>query len=343
MKGDHSIEPRSVAFRKKRERGWQELESMVEQVEKKGLSSLSEEDLHQLPVRYRETLFSLSVARATALDRAMIQYLEALSARAYLAVYGSRRPARQVLNIFFERIPQAVRAHAGEFWLAFFLVALGTALAWALTSMDPNWFNTFVDARLANGRHPWATTEELRKTLYSSPPMKEMLSAFASYLFAHNTRIGILAFALGFLAGVPTALLLFTNGLMLGAFLSIFHRHGLLWEAVGWLFVHGVPEFAAILLSGAAGFVMARAILSPGRHTRLGALKTAGPAASFIMMGAIFLFFVAALFEGFFRQLVQDDMVRYLFIAINLLWLVLWLAFVGRRSKSNHEFTQPAH
>jgi hypothetical protein len=72
-------------------------------------------------------------------------------------------------------------------------------------------------------------------------------------------------------------------------------------------------------------------------------LKTAGPAASFIMMGAIFLFFVAALFEGFFRQLVQDDMVRYLFIAINLLWLVLWLAFVGRRSKSNHEFTQPAH
>mgnify|MGYP007022333510 CR=1 FL=1 len=35
MKGDHSIEPRSVAFRKKRERGWQELESMVEQVEKK--------------------------------------------------------------------------------------------------------------------------------------------------------------------------------------------------------------------------------------------------------------------------------------------------------------------
>ena len=39
---------------------------------------------------YRAALSSLSVARATSLDQALIDYLEALCARAYFFVYGAR-------------------------------------------------------------------------------------------------------------------------------------------------------------------------------------------------------------------------------------------------------------
>src|SRR5439155_1171646 len=43
---------------------------------------------------------------------------------------------------------------------------------------------------------------------------------FGSQLFAHNTRVGLLAFATGMLGGVPTVLLHLYNGIVLGAFFA---------------------------------------------------------------------------------------------------------------------------
>ena len=57
------------------------------------------------------------------------------------------------------------------------------------------------------------------------------LSTFADLLFTHNSQVAILAFALGFAFGVPTALLLIYNGAMLGAFLaSVRRRAGSAWS-----------------------------------------------------------------------------------------------------------------
>ena len=38
---------------------------------------------------------SLSVARETSLDRALVEYLESLCARAYFFLYGGKLPARE--------------------------------------------------------------------------------------------------------------------------------------------------------------------------------------------------------------------------------------------------------
>ena len=68
------------------------------------------------------------------------------------------------------------------------------------------------------------------------------LSTFATYLFTHNSQVSILAFALGFAFGVPTALLLVHNGAMLGAILALFASRGLGPEMGGWLIIHGSTE-----------------------------------------------------------------------------------------------------
>jgi len=152
-----------------------------------------------------------------------------------------------------------------------------------------------------------------------------MLGVFASYLFSHNTKIGIMCFCLGFLIGLPTLLLLFYNGLVLGAFVGVFHQHGLLFEVLGWLLPHGIPEITAILLCGAAGLTLGQGLLFPGRYKRSEALRRAGTQASMVVFGSILLFFVAALIEGFFRQLVHNDALRYAFAALQLLWLGAWV------------------
>ena len=319
---------RSVHFRKEREGQWRELELLVETARKRGLTSLDDADLHHLPVLYRGALSSLSVARRTALDRALIEYLEALAARAYLAVYGSRRPARAALPDFLLRVlPRQVRALAPELSLATALFALGVAVGYVLTGEDPAWFYAFVEPAMASGRTPYASTETLREGLYSGG---DGLATFASFLFTHNARIGMLAFALGFAAGVPTALLLFVNGLTLGAFVHVFASRGLLVPLLGWLLPHGVPEIGAVLLCGAAGLSLGRAVVFPGPLRVREALVRAGRRAAQVVAGAVLLLALAGLVEGVFRQTVQDDVLRYTLAAFNALWLTMWLGFGGR-------------
>lgn len=329
----NTTEPKSVEFRRQREAEWRELAQMVDRVLKKGLGTLGEDELERLPRLYRAAAMSLAVARRTALDRALIAYLEALAARSYLAIYGTRRTRRGALfDAFLHVFPSRVRSMKWELAASFGVTALGTVVAFVLVLADPSWYFAFVDPALASGRDPSASTEDLRAVLYDGQG-HEGLSFFASFLFVHNAGIGITAFALGFAAGVPTAYLLFTNGLMLGAFLALYTSRGLAYELVGWLLPHGIPEIGAVILCGAAGFHLARAMIFPGQKTIRRALGEAGRRTAMVVIGSVVLFAAAGVVEGIFRQMVTAETIRYSLAAFNALWLSAWLLLGGRRAK----------
>jgi uncharacterized membrane protein SpoIIM required for sporulation len=74
-------------------------------------------------------------------------------------------------------------------------------------------------------------------------------------------------------------------------------------------------------------------VVFPGEHSRLVNLGRAGRRAAIIVIGAVMMFFVAALLEGFGRQLVLHTPTRYLIAAATMLgWL--WYALrAGRRAR----------
>lgn len=325
------VQLKSASFRAEREASWRELEGLVARVEKDGVRALTPAELSRLPVLYRATLSSLSVARAISLDRNVLEWLESLCGRAYLAVYGTRRHLREALGDFFaRRFPRAVRAHAWHLALSWALLLLGVLAGFALTRSDPERFYAFVDAHYAQGRGPTSSTESLRAVLYSEKGAAEMLQTFAAFLFSNNARIGLMAFALGFAAGAPTALLLFSNGLVMGAFAALYASRGLGWEFWAWVLPHGVTELTAVALCGAAGLALGQALLFPGQEERLAALARRGREAGVVALGAVFLFFLAALVEGIFRQLVHQVPVRWAVAAGSALVLWSWLATAGR-------------
>src|SRR5262245_5317817 len=92
---------KSSQFRKGREDGWRELEDLVGRVEKRGARALSLDELQRLPILYRAAVSSLSVARTIALDRNLLLYLENLSLRAFLVVYGPRVNAVAGIREYF--------------------------------------------------------------------------------------------------------------------------------------------------------------------------------------------------------------------------------------------------
>src|SRR5262245_32715031 len=189
---------KSLEFRREREASWIELEGLIARVEEASLSALSAAELSRLPVLYRATLSSLSVARAISLDANVLEYLESLAARAYVCVYGAKRPAAEAAREFLAvRFPATVRRLRRHLALSVALTLLGTLTGLGLTATDPNRFYALVDESYAQGRTPASTTEELRQVLYDNKHPVDMLGAFAMYLFTHNARVGMLCASLG--------------------------------------------------------------------------------------------------------------------------------------------------
>lgn len=319
---------KSYQFRRQRLAIWRELNILVDKVEVRGLDSLTTYEIIRLPALYRSVVSSLSVARKISLDRSLLNYLETLAVRAYFCVYGTRTRFRQSVSRFFSQsFPRAVR-HAGWHILAAgLIVLLGGVTSYVLTLANTDWYYTFIPTDLVGNRLPTTSTEDLRATLYQGTDVAAALTGFSSWLFSHNAGIGMLAFALGFALGIPSIFLLFYNGLTIGAFLALFDSRGLGSEVLGWLMIHGTTEILAVILCGGAGLVLGTSIALPGRYTRLHNLALGGRLASRIVVGSIALFFVAALLEGFARQIIASDSLRYI---IGLGILLLWLLYFTR-------------
>lgn len=315
----------SSRFRSQRQERWRQLEALVARAERTGLSSLQAEELLSLPLLYRACASSLAVARGISLDANLIDYLESLVTRAYFVVYGARATLASLLARFVGReFPAAVRSAWRPLALAGALLFGGVGAGWAITASDSAWFDAFVSAGMANERTPAASRETLEKTLFDKPPAVESLTAFASFLFQNNAGVGMLCFALGAAFGAPVVLLLFHNGLMLGAMCAVFANRDLTVEFLGWLAIHGTTEITAVLVCGAAGFRLAAAMIDPGRRSRLAALAARGREAAVLVIGAVAMFFVAAMLEGFGRQLVDSTALRF---GVGGFMLAAWVAY----------------
>lgn len=326
-------ELRSVAFRREREATWRELEEVIAAADKRGLRNLGADQLARLPHLYRAALSSLSVARSISLDRAVTEYLESLIGRAYFVVYGTRQHLRRELAVFFRRtLPASVRRAKWHILAAAVVMAAAAIAAFQLTSNDMDYYYAFA-GDMAQGRTPAASTAELRETLYHTESVAGALSTFATWLFQHNAQIGILSFATGFVAGLPTLILLFYNGLVLGAFAALFHARGLAVDLWGWMLPHGVTELTAVILCGAGGLMIGQALVFPGARTRMDGLREQGRAAAVLVIGAVLMLFIAGLIEGVFRQTVTSVPIRYSVAGATAAWWIYYYGFVGRPTR----------
>lgn len=306
----------SRKFRSEHEQDWRRLEVLLGKLEKGSLRQLSEAEIITLPVLYRSTLSSLSTARAISLDRALIDYLESLSTRAYFAVYGVRKsPVELVVGFFAREWPKAVRSLWREALASAAILILATITAFVMTMADPSSYGAFMGAAQAQGRAPETSTKALAEILHHGS-LKDALAAFASFLFTHNAQIALMAFALGVLCCVPTALLVAQNGLGLGGLAAVYVSHGLGVDFFGWILIHGVTELFAIVLAAAAGFRLGWTVIFPGPRSRLDALRSEAKVAATAMTGVVCMLFVAGLLEGFGRQLIQPTLARYAVAAV---------------------------
>lgn len=291
--------------------------SLLDRVER--LERLDVEELRELARLYRLHLARLAREREQAVDRDRLRLLNALCVRAHTVLHVPPVAGRGIALRAVRRALAGTRPAVGA---AAVLLAMGMAMGAALGMRDPVAVHAIVPATL--GYDP-ATIDAL---LGSAAARARFLAReavpigtntlFGAQLFANNTQVGLVAFATGLLAGVPTVFLTIYNGLLLGAFSSIFLRDVVPVAFLAWILPHGIPELTAIVLCGAGGLVFGLAVAAPGRAGRRRAIAHAAPKAFALAGLALPLFAVAAVIESFVRESALPTGIRFAVAALQI-------------------------
>ncbi|MEM9724299.1 MAG: stage II sporulation protein M [Pseudomonadota bacterium] len=343
--GEASAGPmlKSARFRQEREASWKRLEGLLAKLERSGPGALTPEELIEAPQLYRSTLSSLSVARSYVFDGQLVAYLESLATRAHLLIYAPReRFFGMVARLVGVEAPRAIRALWAPILIAAAMFFLGLFIGRALVLSDPTLYGALVSEGMAQGRSPEASRAEMIDSIDGHEASLENLRSFALFLLNNNVLVALTAFGFGIALGLPTMLILFLNGALLGAMLAAFATHGLEAEFIAWLTVHGTTELTAIILAGGGGLAIAGGMLfPPPRQSRLSAAAVAGRRASLLALVAIIMLFVAAFLEAFVRDTVTDYQQRLL---IGAVFGAFWLAYFvgsGRRRDASSAGSRP--
>jgi uncharacterized membrane protein SpoIIM required for sporulation len=312
---------------------WQELEHLLDRLEQGGLAG-DLEALERLFRLYERACADLARLSTYAAAPEVQGHLEALVARAHAEVHDTRRQPATLTpwRVLTRSFPRAFRRHLRTFVLAGTITLLGGLFGGLVVVADPAAKPTLLpfDHLLGDPSDRVRTEESSDREALEGP-----LASFSAMLATHNTRVGILCLALGMTFGVGTVVLLFYNGVVLGAVCIDYIMAGEGLFLAGWLLPHGVVEIPAILIAGQAGLVLARALLAGRRRTSMRqSLRAARSDLVALTSGFAALLVWAALVESFLSQTHQPVLPYPVKIALGLAELVLLVLFLSRAGRT---------
>lgn len=308
---------------------------LLDAAETNRLRGLAFDDLARLARLYRGEMSRLARLRDRGLDIDQIAHLNSLCVRAHGFLYDSKgtRPSKPRSdahrNVLIQsarppsrlsEIASSLRASGPMLSLAWALMATGVVIGFSLVRLDPTALYALMPAGLgydAAQIDALYASAAARDAFFEREATSTTANAlFGASLFSHNTRVGILAFATGILAGIPTLLLQFYNGIMVGTIAAIFLHGEHAVDFLAWILPHAVPELTAISFCVAAGFVLGKAVALPGRKNRSEAVRDAAPSALLLVLCSIPLFLSAAAIESFVRESMLSTSARFSVAAV---------------------------
>ncbi len=253
----------------------------------------------ELTARFIALTDDLAYARTFYPASPVVSYLNGLTGDLYRKLYSNRPVKRGRIGAFWLRELPLLMAGARKellYSLVFFLLAFLTG--WISAAHD----DTFV--RLIMGDQ---YVDQTLRNIENGDPLAIYKSQSEGDMFLgitfNNVRVSFIAFVMGIFFSAGTVVVLFRNGIMLGAFQYFFYERGLLAESVLKIWIHGTLEISAIIIAGCAGLVLGNSLLFPGTFSRLHAFRQGAMKGLKITVGLLPVFVAAGFLESFVTRL----------------------------------------
>ena len=306
---------------------WDELRAILDRMDTEPERLLPLAEIQRLHYLYERSSAGLARLDTFSTDPALRGLLETLVSRAYSEIHETREPQKIRWKAILLGFPRAFRRHLAAFQLSLGITLLGCAFGWFAIRMDPHSKAVLMPFQgLLNSPAERVHQEE--------SATKDRLSgekaSFSAQLMTHNIQVTVMALASGITFGVGTLILLFYNGVILGAVATDYIVAGQGVFLAGWLLPHGSIEIPAILLGGQAGLVLAGALIGWGDHnSRSQRMRAVAPDLFAIIAGAAGMLVWAGTVESFISQYHQPVIPYAVKIAFGLCELTALTFFLG--------------
>ncbi len=311
---------------------WQELETVLQRFEQDRFYRPSFEESLRLFDLYQHCASSLARLEEASQPE-LAGFLEALVARAYAQIHSARKRKRfRPVHWLTQTLPVVFRRQLRAFAVATALLAAGSATGIALLQLDR-------DAKSVLMPFPHLLNDPNERVKQEEKDRGKQISghqiAFSASLMTHNMSVAFFSMAAGMTFGIGTILMLFANGVDLGAVCMDYIRAGQGKFLLAWLLPHGAFEIPALLVASQAGLLLASALI--GWHTRLSRSQRLRAVASDVFhlsMGAALMLIWAGLIEAFISQYHEPVLPYSAKIAFGLIELVLLIWFFARAGRT---------
>jgi uncharacterized membrane protein SpoIIM required for sporulation len=329
-------------FIREEEPHWRALDALLAHLEERFGEPLAHEDAKRLYYLYRRATSDLARIKTFAAEPELRGYLERLVARAYTEIHETRdRPYRlHPVEWFFVTLPQTFRRRFRAFAVALAVTMVGIGFGVGAVALDSEAKAVIMPFSHVQDDPAKRVAEEENRT---KDRMADHKSSFAAMLMTHNTKVGIMTMAFGLTWGIGSIVLLFYNGVILGAVALDYIRAGQTTFLFGWLLPHGVIEIPAILVAGQAGLVLAAALIGRGDAAPLRKrLRDCVPDMVTLIFGVAVFLIWAGIVESFFSQYHKPVLPYSLKIAFGLLEFTMLVVFLGWSGRGAKETGKPS-
>lgn len=309
---------------------WAELEKMLDRIEADPNGQLSLAQVQRFHQLYERTAADLARITTFSSEPETRRFLENLVARAYGEIHETREKQRRFfpLQWLFKTWPQTFRKHIRAFYLSLAITIAGCAFGGLAIAFDP-------DAKAVLMPFSHLMQDPAKRVAEEENATHDRLAGFkttfSAELMTHNTKVSIFTLALGMTWGVGTTIMLFYNGVILGAVAVDYIHAGETKFLLGWLMPHGVIEIPAILIAGQAGLILAFALIGRGSRTPLRArLREISGDLSTLICGVGLMLIWAGFIEAFLSQYHEPVIPYVAKIAFGCVELVLLIFFLSK-------------
>jgi len=302
---------------RKRRPLWDRLAALLAQSDSGGLGQLSRAELQEMALLYRQVAADLSVLRQDETARTYAQHVNQLLARAHHIIYSGRKTDIFTLFRFLRDEYPAIFQGQIEYVAASILVMMaGAALGVGLAATRPEFTSHFLGPQMI------ATMERHEMWTHSIVGAAPM---WTSLIMTNNLTVSFVAFATGIVFGLGSLWAMAYNGFNLAVVGTACHQYGMslaLWSfAAG----HGSLEIPSILIAGAAGMRLGRAMVFPGALRWKDSVAQGGVEAAKLVAGIIPLLVIAGCLEGFFSPSAAPVWLKFTVGGMLFTLLLMWL------------------
>jgi len=316
---------------------WSELEKFLDRMETDPGYRMDMGQILRFHRLYQRTSADLAKLMNFSSQADIRRYLESLVSRAYGEIHETRHKDRDFsfFQWFFHTFPQTFRTHIHAFLLCLLVMLTGSLFGGAALILDPDAKDVLLPfSHLQISPSDRVAAEENE----AEDRMKGAKAGFSSYLMTHNIRVSVFAMALGMTWGIGTIVLIFYNGVILGAVCADYMAAGESSFLLGWLLPHGSVEIPAILLAGQAGLVLAGALI--GRNMSLNLknrLRNISGDLLTLICGVGIMLIWAGFIEAFFSQYHEPLIPYALKTGFGLAEFFLLVCFLGKCGSASPE------